>query len=623
MRLNFSQLRVPALAWLVVPVVWLLARPYRGIRHDAMLYAGQALSRLWPDIFSHDVFFAHGSQDSFSAFSALTAALFERIGVVAVEAWAPLAIHGIFLLLAFWLVRTDDECNGLESWLALISLAAFPHLYDGLGIFAFAEPFLTARTLAEPLCLLAMCLMVRHRWAGAIVAVGAAALLHPLITLPVLVVAWIYLSLGDRRWLWAAVLVLIPVVLGWAAVPPFDKLFLRYDPLWWSHVEEKNTHVLLSRWGVAGWQTLAFDLGILALAMAAFGRELGRLCKATIVATGLLLLVSAAGADGARNVLLTSLQLWRVMWFAHLLALLFLPVIALRVVGEAPYGLLVASALFLAAVATRWTAGWALLLWAGFAYWAHHKRVDISPRYVTTAVATNGVAAIAICTVIGLAGADRVAATGDATSISILLAFATTPVAVMGGALTLLWILNWPSQLRVISWALLMFAAVASVMYWDRRDPWQHFVESSLHATHPFQKYIGEHQQVYWHSQLLGSWLVLKRPNYYSAHQGAGLLFNRGTMEDLAAREPEFKGLQLQESLCGVMSGVTGSQSEESCSPTLDLVEEICNKQAKLDFMIFDRKLPRGVIDEWTFVPPPGYQSKTYYLYDCNKLRGV
>jgi len=622
-RPNFSHLSVPALAWLIVPVAWLLARPYRGIRHDAILYAGQALSHLWPDIFSRDVFFAHGSQDSFSAFSALTAALFECVGVVAVEAWAPLAIHGIFLLLAFWLVRIDETCSGFEAWLALISLAAFPHLYDGQGVFAFAEPFLTARTLAEPLCLLAMCLMFRQRWAGAAIAVCTAALLHPLITAPILVVAWAYLSLGNRRWLWAALLVLIPVGLATSAVPPFDKLFLRYDPLWWSYVEEKNVHVLIGRWEVAGWQTLAFDLGILALAAVVAGREIGRLCKATILATVVLLAASAIGADLAHNVLLTSLQLWRVMWFAHLLALLFFPVVALRLLKETPHGLLVASSLFLAAVGIRWAAGWALLVWAGFAYWAHRKQVEISPRYVTLAVATNAVGVIVICTVIGLAGAEVIAATADATPLSILLAFATTPVVVISGALTLLWILKWPRQLRVISWSLVAFAAVASVMYWDRRDPWQRFVESSLHETHPFQKYIGEHQQVYWHNQLLGSWLVLKRPNYYSAHQGAGQLFNRGTMEVLAQRDPEFKGLQLQESLCGVVSGVSNVPVDESCSPTLDLVEEICSKQAMLDFMIFDLKLPRGVIDEWTFIPPSGHKSKTYYLYDCNKLRGV
>lgn len=46
-----------------------LANPYAGLIYDARLYAVQALSRLNPGVFSKDLFFMFGSQDSFSFFS--------------------------------------------------------------------------------------------------------------------------------------------------------------------------------------------------------------------------------------------------------------------------------------------------------------------------------------------------------------------------------------------------------------------------------------------------------------------------------------------------------------------------------------------------------------------------
>lgn len=621
MRSNLSKLPVPALAWLIIPLVWLIARPYFGIRHDATLYMGQALRQIWPDIFSRDIFFAHGSQDSFSVFALLTASLFKTIGVVAVESLVPLAAHAAILWFALHLVRTENAFTEFEAWLALVSIAAFPHLYDAASIFAFAEPFLTARTLAEPLCLLAICLLIHQRWTGATVAMLIAGAVHPLITAPILIIAWTYLSLSDRRWLWAASLMLAPVVMGWLAVPPFDMLFLQYDPVWWSHVEEKNVNVLITHWELPGWQTLVFDLFVLGLASRVLEGKLSRLCIATAVTVTLLLVISATGADLLHNVLITSLQLWRVMWFGHLLMLLMLPLLIVRFWREGPLGPVVASALFLAAVASRWSAGWAFIAWAILAVFLQRKEAKISPRYVNAVTGASLVGAIAVCIVIGLYGAEAASHRDGASALSVGLAFATTPLAMFIVAIALLFSLRWSPPIQPIAWAILAAVAAIGVTNWDRRDSWQRFVESSLDADHPFQKFIGPHQQVYWHDQLQGSWLLLKRPNYYSEIQGAGQLFNRGTMQDFSRREPEFKGLRLQESLCKMMSGMDGGGIDKSCSPTLDLVEEICLKQPSLDYMVFELKLMRGVVAEWTFNPMSHQKPTTYYLYDCNKFR--
>ncbi len=614
---------VPALAWLIVPVAWLVARPYFGIRHDAVLYTVQALNQLWPGIFSQDVFFAHGSQDKYSVFSRVVGWLFDHVGVAPSEAYIPLAFQALLLLAAVWLLKSTRQLTDYEVWLGLLSLAAFPHMYDGQSIFAFAEPFLTARTAAEPLCLLAMGLLLTGRLRAAGLTFVLAAIVHPLITLPVLFVAWVYLCLADRRWMWALGLLPIPVALAFAGVMPFYQLLARYDSAWWAEVLGRNTHVLLGYWQVQGWQTVIFDLGVLALATTMVAGWLKALCRATILSTAVLLAVSFVGADLIHNVLITSLQVWRVLWLTHLLTLLVLPLVLLRIAICKPLGLMAACALFLAAVALRWPAGWALEAWAALALTLHHRKAELSPMYVKAGTLASLAAVVALGVVIGSAGAGAVGMGGTATVASVVLAFLTTPAVILVGALGLLWVVTRPQRFRLLAGAALALSAGVAAAHWDRRADWQRYLESSLHRPHPFQKFIGEHQQVYWHDNVLASWLMLKRPSYYSEIQGAGQLFNRGTMEALSSRELEFKGLRLQEELCRIVDTVTGTDVEASCSPTLDLAEEICIKQPQLDFMIFDLKLPRGVVDEWTFNPPSGQKPKTYYLYDCNKFRGA
>ncbi len=65
---------------IAVIAVWLLGRPYKGITHDATLYVAQGLRQLAPSTFSGDIFFAFGSQDSFSAFSPIYSRLIEACG---------------------------------------------------------------------------------------------------------------------------------------------------------------------------------------------------------------------------------------------------------------------------------------------------------------------------------------------------------------------------------------------------------------------------------------------------------------------------------------------------------------------------------------------------------------
>ena len=76
---------MPALATLALVAgmvaIWVFSHPYRGILHDGILYLAQALLRTRPETFSRDLFFAYGSQDSYTLFSTPYAFFIGLLGI--------------------------------------------------------------------------------------------------------------------------------------------------------------------------------------------------------------------------------------------------------------------------------------------------------------------------------------------------------------------------------------------------------------------------------------------------------------------------------------------------------------------------------------------------------------
>ena len=81
--------------------LYVLAHPYLGIEHDALLYALQALRHLYPEALGGDLFFRHGSQDAYTVFPWLYAALIGRVGL-GPAAWLLTQLSGIALVAATW-----------------------------------------------------------------------------------------------------------------------------------------------------------------------------------------------------------------------------------------------------------------------------------------------------------------------------------------------------------------------------------------------------------------------------------------------------------------------------------------------------------------------------------------
>lgn len=83
----------------------------------------------------------------------------------------------------------------------LVAVIVLPAGYGGWNVFSYAEPFFTARSLAEPLVLLGVVAWLTNRWAMAGLVWALASIVHPLQALPVWVAAWLDRVSHDRRWL--------------------------------------------------------------------------------------------------------------------------------------------------------------------------------------------------------------------------------------------------------------------------------------------------------------------------------------------------------------------------------------------------------------------------------------
>src|SRR6202008_1812934 len=62
-RTDHRAFAVMAMLW--IAALWLICRPFRGIRHDAILYVGQTFNAMWPGQLSGDWFFLTASQDRY------------------------------------------------------------------------------------------------------------------------------------------------------------------------------------------------------------------------------------------------------------------------------------------------------------------------------------------------------------------------------------------------------------------------------------------------------------------------------------------------------------------------------------------------------------------------------
>jgi hypothetical protein len=618
----------PVLGGLLIFALWLIARPYRGARHDGVLYLGQTLARLFPDTIGRDLFLAYGSQDRYSLFSASMSPLVRAMGVPMSQA-IPLIVCQAVFVIACWHLTTDLPSRFLR-WGALLSLAALSHTYTGGGgAFGFTEPFLSARSVAEPLALLSLALLLRRRMAWAAFAMACATAMHALIALPVLLVAWVMLSLEDRRW-WRALAVVVAAALAGAlGVTPFDGLWRRYDPAWWAIVCATNSNVFIGATQVQDWGTAAFDVVVLFLCMRLLaGTALVRLLRAMLVCAPVLAAIWAMGADLLHDVLLTQLQVWRIFWLTHLFALLLLPLPLLHYWRAGPVGRWAAAAFTLTAVAVSANLSTAplCLLWALAPLMVLKFQARVSAWLARLGTVVSGVAMMIVSATVGWQTRSAVTTFPDrfngTSDLQIILGLSVVVAAV--GVLLMLGLASTGPR-RWLSGIALLGLLACGVACWDQRSDWQRFTEGGLREEGaPFAGMVPAAATVYWDGSLIEPWLLMRRPQFFESQQGSGLLFARAAAIEFAARQRAMSPLMVQQQVCQSVANAMGGGPED-CAPPLEVIRDICRGEPRHpDYLVF-RVNPRdganGASATWTFRPGDPVRSRTYRLYDCASQR--
>jgi hypothetical protein len=307
--------------------IWFAANPYTGIRHDALLYSLEALAILDPLAFSKDLFLAYGSQGQFTLFPQLYAALINWIGL-------DIAAFTItFIGKLAWLSCAAYFSRKLlpaSLWpIGLAAILIYPPYYDAYHIFSYGESFATPRLYAEAASLLALGTWLSRKYSISILSIIIAVALHPLMALPILLLLGIlfYLEFPHQRTRFLIIIfvgITILLGLGVAHISPADRLISSYDPEWLTAIHLRNLNVFLSEWGIEAWANIFFTGTILIFTQYTGTGTLKRIAAATFLTTIILLALSLLGSSELNNILLTQLQVWRVLWVTKIITLLIL-----------------------------------------------------------------------------------------------------------------------------------------------------------------------------------------------------------------------------------------------------------------------------------------------------------
>ena len=598
----------------------LLLRRYPGIFHDSILYMGQGLMQRWPQIYGQDLFFAHGSQASYTimpwilgkAFSFASPPLVMLMGafismlLFAASAW--------FALKA--LLPTQQR---YWAWLGALCL---PSIYGVVHIFSYNEPFLTSRPLAESFCLLGIGWLIREKWLLAAASLLLAGLFHPLQAIAGAAIIWVWAVGQDRRWLHALWLIFPVSALAYIGITPFNGLLQRADAGWFKELTYSR-QVFVTLWSVNDFKNLGFDVVVLLSAWRWLRGRFGGWCLASLIGCTIGILASLLLVDYLHLVLPIGLQLWRVHWLAHFFSLAAIGALLLfhlRAKDSVSALLLTLTAL-LAWGETDW--GWLLLaaMYVGWQFAPHDSRQRLGRL---------------LCWIFGMStvllfynhASNEYHWFKEAHFRIDLYPFDRRLLVfpALSFGLPLFGLLLWErcgSIGKKLLLAGFLVPAVAATLYlWDARDSTQHIMEDAAFQPDIFGTSIPEHAQIYWEPEsLVGVWLVLHRASYFSPGQLAGQMFSRDTAED---------GLQRENRMMPLMRESLGCQDEKlnvtervRCHISDRSMKQACslNGGKRPDYMVLSYPQPQPYVGQWA-IPDPVSKTPaiTFRLYRCDDI---
>lgn len=620
---------LPAVLWLMA--LWLLVHPWQGLWHDSRLYAVQALRRLAPLNYQHDLFFLYGSQDAFTVFSPCYAAAIAAFGLG--PASLALQLAGSLLWLAGAARLLACFLRGYAFWLGLVLLVALPSDYGPVkGMFFLAESFPTPRLFAEGLGMLAMAYAVRGRLPRALAALALAFLLHPLMAAATALFGLLFLAEG--RWRSLAVLLggagALLLALALSGLAPFDRLLHAMDAAWWQSVAELLPVVAWERWQVAECASrwlLAFALVLAAARLAEGWRARFFLCCALVGAAGLL--ASWLGTGLSHNLLLVQVQPWRTLWLLLLASWIALAWLLARYWQRGRIFRVLLLALLAAAFTRNGIGGWlALPLAALFCQQARSAaplQLETS-RYTLLLVLVAALASAWFATGFG-GGPGTGIYFGDVALATRQNLWAWTlllqggAAALGAGAMWLAWRARAATPLQCGAAGAVALACLAGAGLLSAASGQQARLMSDAgvqRVRQAFQPLVPPTAVVYWQDDVRDTWFVLQRSSYASSAQLGGAAFNRGTALEGQRRLQRLQQLGTVDSVRGRDRLDTLLRSIALPAPSRAGLLHVCADPA-LDFVVLRQPLGSDMAAQ-AQDPETG---QDYFLYHCARLRGA
>lgn len=599
-----------------------LTRRNWGLDHDATLYFGQALALRSPAAFARDLFFLHGSQASYTVFPWVLARLMDWFDPLRLFYW------GGFAGLLFFAVCSWSALHGLlppaRRYWAWLGVLLLPSIYGRSIIFSYAEPFLTPRPWSEGLCLLGIGLLARGQLWTALVCVGIATLLHPLPAIAAMLVVWPWLITQDGRWwhaLWFGVPLLIAAIVG---IAPFSGLLIPIDAEWLEQLRAINGQLFVTGWARVDYYLLAFDAFLLFTGWRLMAGRAGAWCLAGLVGLALGIGGSLLLVDVLHLALPAALQLWRVHWLGHWLAMMVLASVFSGCVQAGQRAR--AAALGTAAVLVWFgpEATWIpfAMLFAGWPAIERHLNRRVRFLLVLASLVATALLTIQFVTNEWL----TFVASGSQLAIYALdrrlLAF---PVIALGLAMAgaLLWRRATPRVRAALVTLLLLPAFGIAISRWDMRSAKRQILDAHADSPELFGVSIPTGATVFWADMSLqGTWSVLGRADYFDPQQLSGLAFHRATLVTALGRIARLEPLLGEIAACRSQSGEV--RADTHCEITGDGFRQACTpgSPAPPDYLVLPTKLPQPSLGRWLVqAAPEAPVLADFRLYRCGGAR--
>lgn len=304
--------------------IWAVIGRYQGLQHDAQIYVLQAVALLQPDVFAGDLYLKYGSQDRFTLFSNFCAPWIDAFGV---DHGAAALTFGFFALWTWsaWLL-IKHLAGSRNAWLAMGLLLVFPGWYGAGRVFEVSELFLSARLPAEAVSLLAIVAVIRGMRGLSVALLGVALVIHPLMTLPVIITLGVLLFVKSDSWkvmlpvslLLSAACLIAGAVLGGSQPQMSDD--------WLSAVRSRSNFLFVDNWSADDWQNAGLVLMTAAIAVQfSAGDWARRICAAALCTATAGLLATAFVSLVLPLRIVIQGQPWRWIWIVTLLAIALLP----------------------------------------------------------------------------------------------------------------------------------------------------------------------------------------------------------------------------------------------------------------------------------------------------------